>query len=504
LPDGIALASHPVLHIFEDFVDGVTCRSLVSWAGQVLDREGAEDREHGASVELPAEENPALLALTRRVEALVGFESAVRGTVRFRRYDPGQGHPPHLDTYEIDGASLVVTALLTIEAPESGGATEFPHASPWPAAVVPRAGRLAVWKNCTPEGAPEPRSTHQGAPVTEGRKSILLWFFYLPLDAWRALPRTEAPSADPMPPAPGTVFTCVDDGVPGITVELLRLACARRGILFRHLDARALRYAPEDRLPPCSMLYRPATSTAACHAEDFLLRDDVASFYDGDPLFPCTSPQRAMERAGLNLPRSFPVASADAERLAQFVERLGGYPVVVKVGGGEGGVGVLRADNEATLRGMIDYLVRGQGRVPVVSAYIPDAMHFRVIVVGDRAVACYENPLREGDFRSEPSEDRSTYRADVPDALASPAIRATRALRLFFGGVDLLRHPSGRVYVLEVNFPCFFPQATLEGGVDVAGPMLDFLTEQARRLNSPLREGPGPSVAGVAKVPDLR
>jgi glutathione synthase/RimK-type ligase-like ATP-grasp enzyme len=64
--------------------------------------------------------------------------------------------------------------------------------------------------------------------------------------------------------------------------------------------------------------------------------------------------------------------------------------------------------------------------------------------------------------------------------LAAPAVRAVRAQRLFFGGVDLLRHPSGRLYVIEVNFPCFFAQATLGGGVDVAGPMIDFLSERAR------------------------
>jgi len=474
------LALRPDLRVHAGFVGEAERLSLLSWAEQVLEAEGEDDDDHGPSVELSIAKSAGLAALTRRVEALVGFESAVGGTVRFRRYGPGQGHPPHLDEYEIEGASLVVTAMLTVEAPVSGGATEFPTASPWPAAVAPEVGRLTLWKNCTPEGDPEPRSLHQGAPVVEGHKGVFLWFFYLPLAAWRALPRGEAP-APPAPPAPGSIFTCVDDGVPAETVALLHLACARRGVIFRHLQARGFAYSPEDRLPPFSTIYRPATSIAATHVEEFLLRDAIASFHDGDPLFTCSSPQQVMERAGVNLPRSFPVASADPSLLASFVERLGGYPVVVKTSGGEGGVGVMRADNEASLRGLIDYLVRGQGRVPTLSAYVPDAMHFRVIVVGDRAVACYDNPVREGDFRSSPSDDAASYRAEVPGWLADPAVRAVRAHRLFFGGVDLLRHPSGRVYVLEVNFPCFFAQATLGGGVDVAGPMIDFLSERARR-----------------------
>ncbi len=476
------LALRPDLRVYADFALEAELLPLRSWAEQRLEVEG-EESPHGASVELPIAENAGLVSLTRRVERLVGFESTVRDSVRFRRYEPGQGHPPHLDEYEIDGATLVVSAMLIVEAPESGGATEFPQASPWPTAIAPQAGRLAVWSNCNAEGHPEPRSSHQAAPVVAGHKAVFLWFFYLPLSEWRAMPQREAALA-PAPPPPGSVFTVIDDGVPTETLAPLREACARRGVIFRQLAAKAFGYSPEDRLPPFSLIYRPATSTAATHVEEFLLRDNVISFHEADPLFPCASPERAMERAGVNLPRSFPVASTEPKLIASFVERLGGYPVVVKTSGGEGGVGVMRADNEATLRGLLDYLVRANGCVPTLSAYIPEAMHFRVIVVGEQAVACYENPVRPGDFRSSPSSEADSYRADVPDWLAAPAVRAVRAQRLFFGGVDLLRHPSGRLYVLEVNFPCFFAQATLGGGVDVAGPMLDFLIERAKRASA--------------------
>jgi glutathione synthase/RimK-type ligase-like ATP-grasp enzyme len=142
----------------------------------------------------------------------------------------------------------------------------------------------------------------------------------------------------------------------------------------------------------------------------------------------------------------------------------------------------MRVDSMPALRSLVDHLVRGEGRVPMLSAYVPDAVHHRVVVVGERAVASYENPIEDGDFRSSPSDDRADYRAEVPRDLAEPAIAAVRALRLLFGGVDLLRHASGRVYVLEANFPCFFPQATLGGGLDVAGPMVDFLAARARAM----------------------
>jgi glutathione synthase/RimK-type ligase-like ATP-grasp enzyme len=176
------------------------------------------------------------------------------------------------------------------------------------------------------------------------------------------------------------------------------------------------------------------------------------------------------------------VASTEQTLLDSFVERLGGFPVVLKVPGGEGGLGVMRVDGMVTLVSLVDYLVRAQGHVPLLSAYIPDAVHHRVIVVGDQAVASYENPIRDGDFRSIPSLEPEAYSGTVAPALGQIAVAATRAERLAFAGVDLIVHPTGRVYVLEVNYPCYFAQATLGGGIDVAGRMVDYLVARALQL----------------------
>lgn len=65
-------------------------------------------------------------------------------------------------------------------------------------------------------------------------------------------------------------------------------------------------------------------------------------------------------------------------------------------------------------------------------------------------------------------------------------MRAVRALRYEFGGVDILEHPTGRLYLLESNFPCYFatPQEVI--GTDVAGAMLEYLVEKSRRLSAEL------------------
>lgn len=280
-------------------------------------------------------------------------------------------------------------------------------------------------------------------------------------------------------------FVCVDVDVPEESIRLLADACAARSIDFDVVDATRFDYAPERRLQPGDMLFRPAVATAAQRVEQFLHREGVATFHV-DPRWmyaDISASPLLMQRAGLPVPRTVYLASSDRELLDRHVERLGGYPVVLKTLGGEGGLGVLRADSAPALYAMADLLV-ARGEDPLLCAYVPDAMHWRVVVVGSRAVAAYRNPTDENDFRTYPSEDPADYLADVPAEMARIAVEAVRVVGSEFGGVDILEHASGRLYVLEANVPCYYPQAQEVGGIDVAGAMVDHLASKAAGAGS--------------------
>ena len=72
--------------------------------------------------------------------------------------------------------------------------------------------------------------------------------------------------------------------------------------------------------------------------------------------------------------------------------------------------------------------------------------------------------------------------ATPPDGLEELAVRAVHSIRREFGGVDVLEHPSGRLYLLEANFPCYFGQAQDVIGVDIAGAMVEELQAKAARI----------------------
>lgn len=133
----------------------------------------------GYSFEMPVPGDPVLARLTRRLTEITGLKNRQGATMRFRRYAPGEAHGGHTDSYEIDGATLVATALICLTDVAGGGETVFPHATPAPLAVTPKRRRLVFWYNHRPDGAPDPRSWHEGSPVTAGEKATLTSFIYM-------------------------------------------------------------------------------------------------------------------------------------------------------------------------------------------------------------------------------------------------------------------------------------------------------------------------------------
>ncbi|MEZ4268719.1 MAG: hypothetical protein R3F39_20370 [Myxococcota bacterium] len=271
----------------------------------------------------------------------------------------------------------------------------------------------------------------------------------------------------------------IDESLPNSTRLSLRRAAASAEIGYREVLGSTL----DPRVPPLepgSLLFRPATAHSAFRAERQLWRPGVATFYasPAGPYALHVEQWSAFSRADLPTPRTIRLASADAQFLEEVVEWLGGFPVVVRVDSGEGGEGVVLAESMRALRGLADLFV-SQGLAGRLAAFVPDAMHWRLIVVGDRVVTAYRNPTREGDFRSEPSGQRADYGLTPTPEMAELAVRATAVAGTHFAGVDVLAHPSGRLYVLEANFPCYFPQGESFGAADVSGALVAFLLAQA-------------------------
>jgi RimK-like ATP-grasp domain len=279
----------------------------------------------------------------------------------------------------------------------------------------------------------------------------------------------------------------VNDDVPEITTDQLNSACCKRGIEFIEVYAPAFLFDPASQLVSGDLLYRAAISLASMRVEQFLFAEGVSTFYshpDG-VCFGYTNAPLLFQRAGLPVPRRFPLASPNRELIRRHVKAVGGLPVVVKLPG-SGGIGTIIVDTLPALFSLLDLLF-SQKQLPAVCAFIDEAVHWRLIVVGHRVVSCYRNITEGDDFRTYASSDKADF-VSAPSAMAELAIKAVSVLGLEFGGVDILEHRSGRIYLLESNFPCFFGQPQMVAGIDVAGAMLDHLISKARQLSASKRD----------------
>lgn len=280
------------------------------------------------------------------------------------------------------------------------------------------------------------------------------------------------------------VFACVNDRVTSLTLDPLREACEARGIEYRQFDALEFDYDPAHQLARGDMMYRAGASATALRVEQFLYAPGVATFYAGNddrPFFVHTNQSLHFERAGLPVPLTVYCAGRDRSRLNAWVKRLGGFPILAKMGG-QAGIGVVLVESAAALYSFVDFALE-IGRQPALSAYIRDAVLWRVVIVGSKPVVAYTCSPEPGDFRAiAPLEaDAETYTTEPPAAIAELAAAAVRVTGLEFGGVDILKRADG-CYVLESNFPCFFALAQIRVGIDVAGPMLDYLVRKAGRI----------------------
>lgn len=146
-------------------------------------RESAERTSRSASARWFS---PALQRTVGRIEerlvAELGVDPSHVESWQAVAYGPGGRFGTHHDGGHLagqPGGERVLTFLLCVHAPASGGATYFPDLD---LLLDPRPGRLLVWQNLTPDGSPDQRMRHAATPVHTGRKVMLTtWSRQLPL-----------------------------------------------------------------------------------------------------------------------------------------------------------------------------------------------------------------------------------------------------------------------------------------------------------------------------------
>ncbi len=150
------------LIIQDEFLDPARCAALIA----LTDKGVSSASTQGCGVRYQLPESPAIRELRDSIAAVAGIGRTGTTAIVIHRYGPGDAQQAHSDR-------VTATAILYLEAPDSGGRTSFPVAD---VSIEPKAGRLVVWRNFLADGSQDPAALHESLKVTAGTKTALIGF----------------------------------------------------------------------------------------------------------------------------------------------------------------------------------------------------------------------------------------------------------------------------------------------------------------------------------------
>ena len=190
---GQRVNEEPLISVFEDFVDGIEIKALLSAARPKLKqalvtgaKDGVADPDRtGSSCWISHGYNEVTAELSLRVAEVVGLPLDNAESFQVVHYGQGEEYAPHFDAWDASterghrcmatGGQRLITCLLYLNDVEEGGGTSFPNLD---MEVRAKEGRMLLYHNCH-EGSNvrHANSLHGGMPVLRGEKwACNLWF----------------------------------------------------------------------------------------------------------------------------------------------------------------------------------------------------------------------------------------------------------------------------------------------------------------------------------------
>ena len=173
------LSARPHAVMFEDLLTAAECAYLVGTANELFEPSMVYDASHqlvrdtirtsdGATLNWLMED-PAVVALNRRIAAATGTAYENGEALQVLRYSPGQEYRPHFDWVAGATNQRIWTALVYLNDGYEGGSTAFVRTG---LEVRGRIGEMLLFSNADPDGNGDPLAEHAGLPVTAGTKYL--------------------------------------------------------------------------------------------------------------------------------------------------------------------------------------------------------------------------------------------------------------------------------------------------------------------------------------------
>lgn len=185
-----------------------------------------------------------------------------------------------------------------------------------------------------------------------------------------------------------------------------------------------------------------------------------------------------LARHGIGMPNTaFASSPKDTKNLIELVGRA---PLIIKLLESTQGKGVVLAETAKAADSVISAF-RGLKANFLVQQFVKEAAgeDVRCLVIGGKVVASIRRVAAAGEFRSNLHQGGTAEKVKITKAERETAVRAARAMRLNFAGVDLLRSSEGPK-VLEVNSSPGLEGVEKASGRNVAGKLIEEIERRLR------------------------
>jgi ribosomal protein S6--L-glutamate ligase len=153
---------------------------------------------------------------------------------------------------------------------------------------------------------------------------------------------------------------------------------------------------------------------------------------------------------GLPTPRSISINASS--NINGLIEKIGGFPVVVKLVHGSGGQGVALLSDRASAVSTIQAFLKSKLSILLQEYIRVNGKDFRAFVVGNRVIACYQRVSQsKNEFRANLQLGGHGIPAKISNEEKNLCVRAAKATGLSVAGIDLVRDKTGKPLFIEVN-----------------------------------------------------
>lgn len=177
--EGKRLSDDPEVFLFAGLLTSKECRHLMEATGNRFEPSMVYDSKRqlvrdeirtsdGSTIHWLIED-PAIVALNRRIAAVSGSNYESGEALALLRYSPGQEYRPHFDFVEGAENRRLMTALIYLNDDYEGGETAFVRTG---LKVKGKTGDVILFRNEGVDGGPNPLSEHAGLPITKGVKYL--------------------------------------------------------------------------------------------------------------------------------------------------------------------------------------------------------------------------------------------------------------------------------------------------------------------------------------------